>query len=54
MEKGVDAPIIDSITNEDNIFILLEKNNKSEQENDTNIISDNTESNKVTFLQMLK
>ena len=43
-----------TINNDDIISTLLDENNKTEQANITKLISDNNESTKLTFLQVLK
>ena len=43
-----------SVSKEVNISTLLELNNRPEQANTAKIISDNNETNKLTFLHMLE
>ena len=43
-----------SVSKEDNFSTLLELNNRPEQANTAKIISDNNETNKLTFLHMLE
>ena len=54
MRTVVDTPIPAQITNEDNISTFLDEKYKVEQANVNKIISENNESNKLIFLEVLE
>ena len=54
MVEVVDRSITDKVATCTNLSVLLDKENKSEQGNTTNIVSDNNETNKIIFIKMLE
>ena len=54
MVEVVDRSITDKVATSTNLSALLDKKNKSEQGNTTNIVSDNKKTNKIMFIKMLE